>query len=68
MVRLSPEETDTLVALLEALDMPQKANCTARECVEALLAIEHKFVKNLRNDTAPGEQFPLTALPYVKSD
>jgi hypothetical protein len=68
MVRLSPQETDTLMALLEALDVPQKANSTASGCVEALLAIEHKLIKNLRNDTAPGEQFPLTALPYVKSD
>ena len=55
MDRLSPQETQTFMALLEALDVPQKANCTARECVEALLAIEHKLVKNLRNDTAPAE-------------
>jgi hypothetical protein len=59
---------DIFMALLEALDVPQKANCTARECVEALLAIEHKLVRNLRSDTAPEEQFPPTALAYVKSD
>jgi hypothetical protein len=68
MVRLSPQETQTFMALLDALDVPQKANCTARQCVEALLAIERKLIKDLRNDTAPAEQFPPTALPYVKSD
>ena len=68
MVRLSPQETQTFMALLEALDVPEKANCTARECVEALLAIERKLGKNLRNDTAQGEQFLPTALPSVKTD
>jgi hypothetical protein len=68
MVRLSPQEAQTFMALLEALDVPQKANCTARQCVEALLAVERKLVKNLRNDTAPAEQFPPTASPCVKSD
>jgi hypothetical protein len=67
MVRLSPRETQTFMALLEALDVPQKANCTAKECVEALLAIERKREKGLRNDTAQGEQFLPTALPSVKS-
>jgi hypothetical protein len=56
------------MALLEALDVPRKANCTARECVEALLAIECKLVKNSRSDTAQGEEFLLTALPSAKSD
>jgi hypothetical protein len=56
------------MALLEALDVPQKANCTARECVEAMLAIEQKLVKDLRNDTAQEGEFLPTALPFVKSD
>ena len=56
------------MALLEALDVPKKANSTARECVEALLAIERKLVKNLRSDTAREEEFLPTALPSVKSD
>jgi len=67
-IRLSPREADTFMALLEALNVPQKANCIARECVDALLAIELKLVRNLRNDTAPAEQFPPTVLPSVKSD
>jgi hypothetical protein len=56
------------MALLETLNVPQKANCTARECVEALLAIERKLVKNLRNDTAQEQQFLPTVLPSAKSD
>jgi hypothetical protein len=55
------------MALLEALEVPQKANCNARECVETLLAIEHKLVKNLQNDTAQGERSLPTALPSAKS-
>jgi hypothetical protein len=68
MVRLSSQETQTLMALLEALDVPQKANCTAKECVEAMLAIERKLVKDLRNDTAQGGQFRPTALASAKSN
>jgi hypothetical protein len=60
MVRLSPQETQTFIALLEALNVPQKANCSARDCVEVLLAIERKLVRNLRTDTAPEEQSPPT--------
>ena len=67
MVRLSPRETQTFMALLEALDVPQNANCTARECVEALLAIERKLGKNLRNDTVQTGQFLPTALPSAKT-
>jgi hypothetical protein len=67
MVRLSLRETQTFMALLEALDVPQKANCTAKECVEALLAIERKLVKNLQNDTARGGKSLPTAFPFVKS-
>jgi len=53
------------MVLLEALDVPQKANCTAKECVEGLLAIERKLVKVSQNDTAHTGQFLPTALPSV---
>jgi hypothetical protein len=68
MVRLSPQETQTFIALLEALDVPQKANCSSRECVEALLAIEHKLGKNSRNDMAQREQSLPSVLPSAKGD
>jgi len=67
MVQLSPRETQTFMALLEALDVPQKANCTARGCVEALLAIERKLGKNLQNDMVQTDQFLRTALPSAKN-
>ena len=68
MVRLSPQEMQTLTALLEALGVPQKANCTARECVEAMLAIERKFGKNFQNDTAQPDQWLCPALASATSD
>ena len=67
MVQLSPRETQTFMALLEALDVPQRANCTARECLEALLAVERKLEKNLRNDTARADQLLSTASPSAKN-
>jgi hypothetical protein len=68
MVQLSPKETQTFMALLEALDVPQKANCTPRECVELLLAIERKIGEDLRSDTAQAGQFLCPASPSARND
>jgi hypothetical protein len=67
MVRLSARERQTFMALLEALDVPQKANCTAMECVEALLAIERKLEKNSRSDMAQADQLLSTASRSAKN-
>jgi len=53
---ISDKERRTLSALLVALGVPERAQCSASQCVDAILAIEQKLKKGFGKDMARNVQ------------
>jgi hypothetical protein len=47
---ISDNERRTLMALLIALGVPERARCSASQCVDAILAVEQKLEKSVGSD------------------